>query len=127
VARLRAGGLSQVRIARRLHTSRENVAILEYRACENIKAAKATVAALEQLSTDNEVWIPRGTSIFEAVSMILLRGDVLHVKLKRSADLLLAALRSKCKGKIHGHHLTAPVRITIEKNGAVRINQKATG
>jgi transcriptional regulator len=100
---------------------------LEHRAYENIRAAKTTVAALEQLSTDNEVWIPRGTSIFEAVSMILLRGDVLRIKLNRSADLLLAALRSKCKGKIHGHHLTAPVTITIEKNGAVKINEKTSG
>ena len=105
-----------------MHTSRENVTILERRARQNIKAARTTVATLEQLSTSNEVMIPSGTSIFEAVSMILLRGDVLHIKLRRSADSLLSAFRSKCKGKIRGHHLTASAKIVIEKNGNVTIS-----
>ena len=58
-------------------------------------------------------------SVFEATSMILLRGDVLGVKLNMSADSILAALRSKCKGKIQGHHLIAVAKIRIREDGTV--------
>jgi len=48
-----------------------------------------------ELSFSEEVRV-RGVvfvSVFEATSMILLRGDVLGVKLNMSADSILAALR----------------------------------
>ena len=121
VMRLRATGLTQARVAKRLHTTRENISIIEHRAHDNLRAAKATLAALEQFSQSEEIVIPSGTSVFEATSMILLRGDVLGVKLMMSADSILAALRSKCKGKIRGHHLTAAVRIRIEEDGTLVI------
>jgi Tfx family DNA-binding protein len=121
VMRLRATGLTQREVAKRLRTTRENVSIIEHRAHRNLRGAKAALAALEQLSESKEVIIPGGTSIFEATSMILLRGDVLRIKLNMSADSILAALRSKCKGRMRGHHLTAVVRVRIREDGAIII------
>lgn len=121
VMRLRATGLTQTQVAKRLHTTRENISILEHRAHENMRAAKATLATLEQLSESKEIIIPSGTSIFEATSMILVRGDVLRIKLNVSADSILAALRSKCKGRIRGHHLISVVRIRIGEDGSLTI------
>ena len=121
VMQLRAKGLTQAQVAKRLRTTRENVTILEHRAHHNVKAARATLAALEQLSKSNEVIIPSGTSVFEATSMILLRGDILRIKLKRNADSLLAMLRSKCKGKIRGHHLTSTISLSIRNDGNITI------
>jgi transcriptional regulator len=86
-----------------------------------MRAAKATLATLEQLSESKEIIIPSGTSIFEATSMILVRGDVLRIKLNVSADSILAALRSKCKGRIRGHHLISVVRIRIGEDGSLTI------
>jgi len=119
--RLRATGLSQTQVAKRLHTTRENVSIIEHRAHENFKAAKATLAVLEQLSKPEELIIPSGTSIFEATSMILTRGDVLRIKLNMNADSVLAALRSRCKGRLRGHHLTAIVKVRIGEDGSLKI------
>jgi Tfx family DNA-binding protein len=119
--RLRATGLTQSQVAKRLHTTRENISIIERRAHDNLRAAKATLAALQELSHSDEMVIPSGTSVFEATSMILLRGDVLGIKLNMSADSILAALRSKCKRKIRGHHLTAVVKIGIGRDGTVMI------
>ncbi len=121
VMRLRATGLTQEQVAKRLQTTRENVSIIEHRAHRNLKAAKATLATLEQLSESRELIIPSGTSIFEATSMILLRADVLRTKVKMSADSILAAIRSKCKGRIRRHHLTAVVKIRISEDGAIII------
>jgi transcriptional regulator len=86
-----------------------------------VQAAKATLAAMEYLSETREMIIPSGTSIFEAVSMTLIRADTLRVKLSMNADSILAAIRSKCKGRIRGHHLTAAVRIRIGDDGSLTI------
>lgn len=121
VLRLRSTGLTQTQVAKRLRTTRENISIIEHRAHENLMAAKATLDAVEQLSESNELVIPSGTSIFEATSMILHRGDMLRIKVKMSADSILAALRSRRKGRIRGHHLIAPIRIKINSDGTLLI------
>ena len=121
VLRLRSTGLTQTQVAKRLRTTRENISIIEHRAHENLMAAKATLNAVEQLSESNELVIPSGTSVFEATSMILRRGDVLRIKVKMSADSILAALRSRRKGRIRGHHLIAPIRIRINSDGTLLI------
>jgi transcriptional regulator len=97
------------------------VSIIEHRAHANIRAAKATLVAVERLSESEELVIPPGTSIFEAVSATLLRADMLRIKVRMSADGILAALRSKCKGRIRGHHLTGSVRIRIRADGSLAI------
>lgn len=121
VLQLRATGLTQMQVAKKLRTSRENISIIEHRAHQNVRAAKATLAALEELSESKELIIPSGTSIFEAVSMTLLKADVLRIKLTMSADSILAAIRSRCKGRIRGHHLTAVVRIRLKDDGTILI------
>jgi transcriptional regulator len=86
-----------------------------------VKAAKATLVAMEYLSETRELVIPSGTSIFEAVSMILLKADTLRIKVSMNADSILAGIRSKCKGRIRGHHLTAVVRVRIGDDGSLTI------
>jgi len=121
VMELRSVGLTQAQIAKRLRTTRENVTILERRAHENLKAAKATLAAVEELSKSRDLVIPSGTSIFEATSMILLRADIQRIKVKMNADSILAVLRSKRRGRIRGHHLIAPIRVKINVDGSLTI------
>jgi len=119
--RLRSTGMTQAQVAKRLRTTRENVTILEHRAHENLRAAKATIVAIEELSGSSELVIPSGVSIFEATSMILRRADVLRIKVKMNADSILASLRARRKGRIRGHHLVAAIRVKIERDGSVRI------
>ena len=121
VLKLRATGLTQAQVATRLHTSRENVTIIEHRAHENLRAAKATLVAIEELSGSREFIIPSGVSIFEATSMILRRADVLRIKVKMDADSILASLRARRRGRIRGHHLIAVVRVKISPDGSLQI------
>jgi transcriptional regulator len=86
-----------------------------------LRAARATLDAIEPLSESRELIIPSGTSIFEATSMILRRADVLHIKVKMSADSILATLRAKRKGRIRGHHLIAAIRVKIDPDGSLQI------
>ncbi len=119
ILQLRAAGLTQTQVAKRLHTTRENVSIIEHRAHENVLAARATLMAVEHLSESKELVIPSGTSIFEATSMILRRADVLRIKVNMNADTILAVLRSRRRGRIRGHHLVAPIRVTIDDDGSL--------
>ena len=121
VIRLRSTGLTQAQVAKRLHTTRENVTIIEHRAHQNLSAAKATLAAIEELSGSKELVIPSGVSIFEATSMILRKADALRVKVKLNADSILALLRAKRKGRIRGHHLIAVIRVKIEPDGTLKL------
>jgi len=121
VLRLRATGLTQAQVAKKLQTTHENISIIEHRAHENLRASKATLHALEHLSESKELIIPSGTSVFEATSMILRRADVLRIKVKMSADSILAVLRTKRKRRIRGHHLIAAIRVEIDPDGSLLI------
>jgi Tfx family DNA-binding protein len=113
--------MTQNQVALRLHTSRENISIIEHRAYENIKVAKATIAVLDGLLDSKDLIVPSGASIFEATSMILKKGDALRVKLKLNADSILAIVRSRYKGRIRGHHLTSALKVGIAKDGSLII------
>lgn len=119
VVRYRAEGLTQAAIAKKLNTTRVNVSEIEHRARLNINAAKATLEALQEIHAGGEILIPSNTSVFEAVSMIILRADILGVKLHGTADDMLATIRSKWKQKIRGHRLTAAVKVGIGSNGSL--------
>jgi len=121
VIKLRSTGLTQAQVAKRLRTSRENVTIIEHRAHQNLNAAKATLAAIEELSGSKELAIPSGVSIFEATSMILRRADVLRIKVKMNADSILASLRTNRRGRIRGHHLVKTIRVRIEPDGSLKL------
>jgi transcriptional regulator len=84
-----------------------------------INAARATLAALQELETKEEVLIPSGTSVFEAVFMIVLRADILGIKIRGSLDDVLAAIRSRWKEKIRGHRLVSAVKVEIMKDGSL--------
>ena len=121
VMRLRSTGLTQAQVAKRLRTTRENVTIIEHRAHQNLRAAKATLAAIEGLSGSKELVIPSGVSIFEATSIILRRADVLRIKVKMNADSILAQLRAKRRGRIRRHHLIGTIRVRIDPDGSLKL------
>lgn len=72
-----------------------------------------------ELHATGEVLVPTGTSVFEAVSMIILRADILGVKLQSSADDVLGAIRSSWQGRIRGHRLTSAAKLEIATDGSV--------
>jgi Tfx family DNA-binding protein len=92
VLRLRRQGLTQAEVAKSLGTSRENVSIIERNAFRTLKAAKSTIEAFESLDADNSVTIPVRTSIYDIPRIILVRGDVLGVRIKTTSDDLISPM-----------------------------------
>ena len=119
VIRYRAQGLTQAAVAKKLNTTRVNVTEIERRARQKINAAKATLAALQELHASGEVLIPSGTSVFEAVSMIILRADILGIRLRSTADDVLAAIRSNWRAKIRGHYMISAANVEIGADGSL--------
>lgn len=119
VLRYRANGMTQAAIAKKLNTTRVNVSEIEHRARLNINAAKATLEALHEIHAAGEVQLSSNTSVFEAVSTIILRADLIGVKLQGTADNMLATIRSKWKTKIKGHRLTASTKVEIKPDGSL--------
>ncbi len=115
VLRLRKQGLTQAEVAKKLGTSRENVSIVERNAFRTLEASKSTIEAFESLDSGNSVTIPVRTSIYDIPRIILVRGDVLGVKVKTTSDDILAMVKSK--GKIRAHHLTSPMTVEISPDG----------
>ncbi len=117
VLRLRKGGLTQDKVARILGTTRENVSIIERNAFHVIEAAKSTLEAFESLDAGSVITIPERTPIFDIPRIVLVRGDVLGVKVKTTEDDILAMVKSR--GKIRGHHLSSPMTIRIMPDGTL--------
>ena len=125
VLRYRARGMTQQEVARKFGTSREDVSIIEHHARAKLQSARATLSALQQLERPKELIIPSGTSVFEALSLIILRADIIGIKLRGGADDLLALIRSKCKGRIRGHHLTSAVAVEVRPDGRLVFGSRA--
>ncbi len=123
VIRYRAHGMTQAQLAKKLKTSRENVNEIEHRARMKINAAKATLAALQDLEGTGEILIPSGTSIFEALCTVFVRADILGVKLRANADEMLEMMRSGWRGKIKGHRLTSAVKVGIASDGTLHVKK----
>lgn len=115
VLRLRKHGLTQLEVAKILGTTRENVSIIERNAFKTVKAAKSTLEAFESLDVNEIVTIPGRTSIYDIPRMILVRGDVLGIRVKTTADDILAMVKSK--GRVRSHHLLSPMTFEIEPDG----------
>lgn len=121
VIRYRAKGLTQAELAKKLNTTRENISEIEHRAGLKISAAKATLAALQDLDATGDLVIQSGTTVLEAVTLIIQRANVLDIKLSSSAEDMFAAIRSKCRSKIRAHHLVSSVKAEIHADGSVSL------
>lgn len=119
VIRHRAKGITQAELAKLLNTSRENISEIEHRARMKIEAARKTLAALQEFEAKGEVLIPNGTFIFEAVFMVIMRADILGIRLRGTVDDMLAAFRARWKNKIRDQRLTSAVKVVIERDGSL--------
>lgn len=125
VLRFRSQGLTQTEVAAKLKVTREDICIIEHRAWLKISEAKATLVGLREMATKSRVFVPSGASIYEATAEILQRADLLGVKLPISSYDILAAIRSKCRGRIRGHHLVSAINVEIGSSGLLRFELTA--
>lgn len=115
VLKLRKGGLTQDQVAKVLGTTRESVSIIERNAFHIVAAARSTLDACQSLDAGNTLTIPERTPIFDIPRLVLVRGDVLGIRMRTTEDDILAIVKSD--GRIRGHHLMSPMTLEIRPDG----------
>lgn len=82
VLRLRAQGLTQAEIAKKLNLTRSHVSMIELRAKRKIKAAEETLKIVSSIQSQNLIVIKKGTRLADIPSMVLKAADKRNIHLK---------------------------------------------
>lgn len=121
VLKLRKQGLTQEEVARRLKTTRENVSLLEKRAYENIRRAKATIDFLDELKLSVQVMVPPGTLLRDVHRVVLAKADEVNIHMKVDCVDIVEKVKNKARGKIKRGYIVQPVAVTIIPDGTISV------
>lgn len=118
ILELRARGYKQREIAEILGTTRENIAILEKRARENVNKARRTIIAFEKLSPVR-VSLGEGEDIFAAPEKILRTADKHGIKVVHNKTSLIGLLRRRGGSRVMGNRIVRKIEVSILRSGRV--------
>ena len=121
VLKLRKQGLKQQEVARRLKTTRENVSLLEKRAYENIRRAKATIDFLDELKISVQVIVPSGTPLRDVHRVVLAKADEMNIRMKVDCVDILQKVKNKARSKIKRGYIIKPLAVTIIPDGTISV------
>jgi len=122
VFELRAKGLTQSEVARRLKTSRANVCILERRARENIKRAEQTMKLAARLRAPVVLEVKVGSDILTIPRRLFAAADAAKVDVKLDTPALIAKVRREAQAKLRGRTATAPIELVLTADGEVLVS-----
>jgi len=120
ILKLRARGYKQKEVAEYMGTTRENVAILEKRARENVERARATIKAFDSLEPIS-LTLPVTINLFRAPELIFGEGDKHGIKVRCNSTAIVGILRRKAGDKIVGNSIVEPIEVKLLRNGDILI------
>ncbi len=122
VLELRAKGLTQAEIARKLQTSRANVCILERRARENIARAERTLKLAAKLRAPVVLEVKQGNDILEVPNRLFKAADAAKIRVKLSTPDIIAKIREGARDKLHGRSATQSFDVVLTSEGELLIS-----
>lgn len=121
VLELRAKGLTQAKIARKLRTSRANVCILERRARDNIARAERTLKLAAKLRAPVVLEVGRGDDILEVPKRLFKAADAAKIRVNLGTPDIIAKIREGAGDKLHGRSATQSFDVILTSKGEVLI------
>jgi len=121
VLELRAKGLTQAEIARRLRTSRPNVCILERRARDNIARAERTLKLAAKLRAPVVLEVRQGDDILEIPNRLFKAADAAKIRVKLSTPDIVSKIREGAGDKLHGRSATQSFDVVLTSEGEILI------
>ncbi|MDI6643020.1 MAG: Tfx family DNA-binding protein [Candidatus Hodarchaeaceae archaeon] len=121
VLELRAKGLTQAEIARRLMTSRANICILERRAKENIARAERTLKLAAKLRAPVVLEVKQGDDILEVPKRLFKAADRAKIKVRMGTPDIVAKIREGAGDKLHGRSATKGFDVALTAEGEILI------
>lgn len=122
ILRLRRQGLSHKEIAEKLHTTRENIMILEKRALRNIELAKATLEFASSLG-GGVVNLEPGTRMVDIPRIVMDEADKMGLKLKADFVRIYNEIRFKVGRNKATGVLRKPIKIYLLPNGDIWVER----
>ena len=122
VLELRAKGLTQAEIARKLRTSRANVCILERRARDNIARAERTLKLAAKLRAPVVLEVKQGNDILEVPNRLFKAADAAKIRVKLSTPDIIAKIREGARDKLHGRSATQSFDVVLTSEGELLIS-----
>lgn len=119
VLELRLQGYTQDRIAEVLNTTRANVSIIEKRAHQNIKRARATLKEWEQLRSPVSITIDKGTDIMTIPRNIFNEADRAGIKVHENTLDIIALIQETIPGAILHRRTARSIDVYISRSGEV--------
>jgi hypothetical protein len=121
VLELRARGLTQAEVARKLKTSRANVCILERRGRENIERARRTLQFATKLHALAVMELKPGDDLLQAPKQLFAKADAIKVEVKLDTPELIARIRERASDKLHGRTITERIELVLTAGGDVLV------
>lgn len=121
VLELRAKGLTQTEVARKLKTSRANICILERRARENIRRAQKTIRLAAKIQSPVTVKINPGEDIFIASRRLFRAADEARIRVRMDSPKLIARIREMAENKLRGRVATDQIGLVLTVDGDVLV------
>ena len=119
VLRYRKKGLTLQQIADILGTSKPDIFILEKRALENIRRARASLDSLWTLSTTPICTMKAGSDLFDAIFLFYAEAAKRAIKLPEDPIELINRLRSENPERIHGRYVKVDIALYLREDGEV--------
>ena len=121
VLELRAKGLTQAEIARKLKTSRANICILERRARKNIVRAEQTLKLVAKLRAPVVLEVRPGDDILEVPKRLFKAADAAKIRVGLGTPDVIAKIRDGAGSKLHGRSVTQRFELVLTSDGDVLI------
>jgi Tfx family DNA-binding protein len=127
VLRLRLTGMTQVEIAGRLKTTRQNISIIERRGRRNLRLAEETIREFKKLNLATSVKLKHGIHMVDIPRFIVDAADKANVKLKADFTRIYNEIRFKASECVKGTKVIKPIMVLILENGDIDIIPKESG
>ena len=121
VLRLRLTGLSQVEIAGRLKTTRQNISIIERRGRRNLRLAEETIQEFKRLNLASSVKLKPGIHMVDIPRFVVDAADKANVKLKADFTRIYNEIRFKASECVKGTKVVKPITVLILRDGDIEI------
>ncbi len=114
-------GLSLREIARRFHTSHQNISVAYRRALRNVELAEKTLFYYHLATASINLVIPAGAHLADIPTTILKECDRRGIKLRADVTLIFKIIRFKHRKYLEGNRIMSPLLILIDRDGELSI------
>jgi len=123
VLKLRAHGLTQAEVARKLGTTRANISMIELRAKRKIRLAEETLKVVSSIRSQMSIRIEKGTYLADIPSIVLRSADKRGIHLKTNIVEIVRLVKMHTPPCIKKGRTTRTLLFKISPEGQLLLSE----